>query len=170
MLPRQVQVTARLEWYEEKRTVKRRSFFGAAAAACASALYAQPADTGGRYNVRDHGRRREQRYESHSSRHRPLQNGGRVVFPPGQYRTGMVRLKSHVTIELRSQAVWRAIPDLALYPNVGVRSGAPVFLFAENQDEIHITGEGKIPVAMSHVPMVNRAPTRRIGICTAART
>ncbi len=70
--------------------------------------------------------------------------GGRVTFPPGQYRTGMVRLRSRVTIELRNQAVWRAIPDLSLYPDIGVRSHAPAFLFAENEQDIHITGQGKI--------------------------
>jgi len=69
--------------------------------------------------------------------------GGRVVFPPGQYRTGMIRLKSHVTIELCNQAVWRAIPDVSLYPKPP-SSSTPAFLFAEGQEDIHITGDGKI--------------------------
>lgn len=69
--------------------------------------------------------------------------GGRVVFPPGEYRTGMIRLKSHVTIELLNQAVWRAIADVSLYPRVVDRlPGA--FLFAENAEDLHITGQGKI--------------------------
>jgi polygalacturonase len=56
----------------------------------------------------------------------------------------MIRLKSHVTIELRNRAVWRAIPDLSLYPKLAIRSAAPAFLYAENEEDIHITGEGKI--------------------------
>jgi hypothetical protein len=69
--------------------------------------------------------------------------GGHLVFPPGEYRTGMVRLKSRVTIELRNQAVWRAIPDVSLYPKV-VEGSPPAFLFAENEEDFHITGQGKI--------------------------
>jgi polygalacturonase len=69
--------------------------------------------------------------------------GGRLVFPPGDYRTGMVRLRSRVTIELRNQAVWRAIPDPALYPRV-VDNLPPAFLFAEGEQDLHLTGEGKI--------------------------
>ena len=69
--------------------------------------------------------------------------GGHLVFPPGEYRTGMIRLKSRVTIELRNQAVWRAIPDVSLYPKV-VEGLPPAFLFAENEEDFHITGQGKI--------------------------
>jgi polygalacturonase len=69
--------------------------------------------------------------------------GGRVVFPPGDYRTATVRLKSHVTIELLNQAVWRAIPKVSLYPTV-VEKLPPAFIFAENQEDLHITGQGKI--------------------------
>ncbi|MCL5744761.1 MAG: glycosyl hydrolase family 28 protein [Acidobacteria bacterium] len=69
--------------------------------------------------------------------------GGRVVFPPGEYRTGMIRLKSHVTVDLLNQAVWRAIPDVSLYPKVVDRLPG-TFLFAENAEDLHITGQGKI--------------------------
>jgi polygalacturonase len=69
--------------------------------------------------------------------------GGRVVFPPGEYRTGMIRLKSHVTIELRNQAVWRAIPDVSLYPKV-VEGLPGAFIFADNEEDVHLTGQGRI--------------------------
>lgn len=104
--------------------------------------------TTGEYDVRSAGARGD----GHADDTKAIQSaidacaktGGRVVFPPGDYRTGMVRLKSHVSIDLRNRAVWRAIPDLSLFPPVAPRSFAPAFLFAENEEDIHISGDGKI--------------------------
>jgi polygalacturonase len=130
--------------------VRRRTFFGAAAgAACAVGVRAQPpVRTEGWYNVRDQGATGDGATDDTKAIQTAIdqcsRTGGRVVFPPGRYRTGMVRLKSHITIELSNQAVWQAIPDLTLYPDLPIRSAAPAFLYAGNEEEIHITGEGKI--------------------------
>ena len=81
--------------------MKRRSFFGAAdAAACAVGVRAQPSvRTEGWYNVRDHsatgGGATNDTKAIQTAIDRCSRTGGRVVFPPGRYRTGMVRLKSH---------------------------------------------------------------------------
>jgi polygalacturonase len=104
--------------------------------------------TEGWYNVRDQGATGDGATDDTKAIQTAIdqcsRTGGRVVFPPGRYRTGMVRLKSHITIELSNQAVWQAIPDLTLYPDLPIRSAAPAFLYAGNEEEIHITGEGKI--------------------------
>jgi polygalacturonase len=55
----------------------------------------------------------------------------------------MVRLRSHVTLELRNQAVLRAIPDVSLYRTV-IEGLPPAFIFAEDEEDVHIIGQGKI--------------------------
>lgn len=102
---------------------------------------------GGSYDVRTFGARGDGSANDTAAVQAAIdqcsRTGGRVVFPPGEYRTGTVRLKSRVTVELRSHAVWRAIPDVRLYPTV-VEGLPPAFLFAENEEDFHITGKGKI--------------------------
>jgi polygalacturonase len=101
----------------------------------------------GDYSVRDFGAQGDGKTNDTAAVQAAIdqcaKTGGSVVFPPGEFRTGMIRLKSHVTIELRNQAVWRAIPDVSLYPKV-VEGLPPAFLFAEDEEDLHITGQGKI--------------------------
>ena len=130
----------------------RRGFLiGMALPAGVYAALQQPAASGadafGECNVRTFGARGDGKTNDTAAVQAAIDRcsatGGRIVFPPGQYRTGMIWLKSHVTIELSNQAVWRAIPDVSLYPKV-VEGLPPAFLFAENEEELHITGQGKI--------------------------
>lgn len=75
--------------------------------------------------------------------------GGGVVFiPPGEYLTGSIELRSHVTIEVSAGAVLRGSPDLADYPAVPlvhnefkeVRS----LFWAVGQRNIRLRGAGEI--------------------------
>jgi len=130
----------------------RRGFLlGMALPASAATALALPAAGGaigsGEYNVKAFGARGDGKANDTAAVQAAIdqcsRTGGRVLFPPGQFRTGMIRLKSHVTIELLNQAEWRAIPDVALYPKV-VEGLPPAFLFAEDAEDLHITGRGKI--------------------------
>lgn len=106
-----------------------------------------PTKAAGDYHVRDFGARGDGRSDDSAAIQAAIdqcaRTGGRVVFTPGEYRTATIRLRSHVTIELRNQAVWRAIPDVSLYPPA-IAGLPPAFLFAEDEEDLHFIGQGKI--------------------------
>jgi polygalacturonase len=129
-----------------KSMYRRRFLTGIALSATSTRAAGTPA--AGSYDVRTFGARGDGKSDDTAAVQAAIDRcssagGGHLVFPPGEYRTGMVRLKSRVTIELRNQAVWRAIPDVSLYPKV-VEGLPPAFLFAEDQEDFHIAGQGKI--------------------------
>lgn len=76
--------------------------------------------------------------------------GGRVVVPAGTYRTGSLRLRSHVELHLEAGAVLEFVPDPELYPVVVARwegvereVHAPC-LYAVGEEGVAITGLGTI--------------------------
>jgi polygalacturonase len=84
-------------------------------------------------------------------------NGGTVIFPTGTFATGTIYLKSNVTIHLSKGAVWTAIPDQDLFPfqKIIVPGRMDVvkrkaFIYAANQKNISITGEGTISPRGDH--------------------
>jgi hypothetical protein len=69
--------------------------------------------------------------------------GGRLVFPAGKYLTGTVYLKSNVTLHLEAGAVLLGSTnpyDYVRHPKIGW----PSMIYAVNQENIGITGEGTI--------------------------
>ena len=77
--------------------------------------------------------------------------GGTLVFPPGKFLTGAIILKSGVTLEIKKGAILMGStnPDdyLSIQPGfVALRTGQPTkqLIFAENQKNISIIGEGTI--------------------------
>jgi len=73
--------------------------------------------------------------------------GGTVCFPSGDYLSGMIRLKSHITLHLENGATLWASPDRAEYEMVDVgrlEDGNPYLLVADKAEYVSITGAGAI--------------------------
>ncbi len=74
--------------------------------------------------------------------------GGVVLVPPGEYLTGSIELRSHVTIEICGGAVLRGSPDLADYPPVPYVHGefkeVRSLFWAIGQENIRLKGSGEI--------------------------
>jgi polygalacturonase len=76
--------------------------------------------------------------------------GGRVLVPPGEYRTGAITLKSNVNLHISDGATVRFSRDSRKYPLVFTRwEGTELmnyspFIYAFEQENIGITGEGTI--------------------------
>lgn len=72
--------------------------------------------------------------------------GGKVYFPPGDYLSGALELKSNVTLYLEAGAVIYASlrPDDYDVPGVENRYRNPVLIYADVADNITIEGKGKI--------------------------
>ena len=66
--------------------------------------------------------------------------GGRVVFPPGRYLSGTIRLKSRVTLHLEKGATLLGSTDLSHYQRLNFLA----LVMADNQEDIGISGEGVI--------------------------
>jgi polygalacturonase len=70
--------------------------------------------------------------------------GGTVLVPPGEYETGTVHLKSHVTLRLEAGATVYASPDESDYDDGRIGpDGERVFLLAEDAEDIALTGRGE---------------------------
>lgn len=77
--------------------------------------------------------------------------GGTIVFPKGTYSTGTIYLKSNIAIHLTQDAVWQAINDSSKFPHIKVSAKSRMdknpwrsFIIADQQENIHIYGRGKI--------------------------
>lgn len=77
--------------------------------------------------------------------------GGRVVVPPGTYRTGTIYLKSNVELHLARNAILSGSTELADYPEnrVDLRSFSDTYVkralvWAYDQENVAITGDGTI--------------------------
>ena len=81
--------------------------------------------------------------------------GGKVVFPPGNYKTGTIVLKSNVILDLHAGATLYASTDAKDYANdffvykkndSGKKGdgATPVLIYAKNAQNIGITGKGII--------------------------
>ena len=75
------------------------------------------------------------------------QGGGVVILDRGTFLTGTLVLRSHVELHLTSTAVLQGVSDLAQYradPKVVYKLLNQSLLFAENCDNVAITGSGTI--------------------------
>ena len=69
-----------------------------------------------------------------------LAKGGRVVFPPGTYLSGSIRLKSHVKLHLEKGATLLGSTDHSHYQRLNFLA----LVMANEQENIGISGEGVI--------------------------
>ncbi|MDR2775468.1 MAG: polygalacturonase [Tannerella sp.] len=83
--------------------------------------------------------------------------GGTVRLTEGKYLTGTIVLKDNVTIHLEKEAVILGSRDIADYPGMGRRKS---LIFAENAENISITGEGEINGNGDAFTRENNAPNR----------
>lgn len=67
--------------------------------------------------------------------------GGTLVFPAGIWRSGSLRLRSHLTLRLEAGAVLEGSADIADYDK---RYWGGGFLIAKDLEDVAITGEGVI--------------------------
>lgn len=65
---------------------------------------------------------------------------GRVVFPPGIYLSGSIRLKSHVQLHLQKGATLLGSTDRSRYQRLNFLA----LVMADNQENIGVSGEGVI--------------------------
>ena len=72
--------------------------------------------------------------------------GGMIYFPPGEYLSGAITLRSNVNIHLEAGATIFASLDMKDYdiPGKEERYRHPVLLYADSAENISITGKGTI--------------------------
>jgi hypothetical protein len=70
--------------------------------------------------------------------------GGTVLVPPGEYLTGTLQLRSHVRLHLSAGARLLGSTDIDDYRSVGSSGRRRGLLFAEDTENIAITGHGTI--------------------------
>ena len=100
--------------------------------------------------------------------------GGTVIFSPGTYSCGTLFLKSNVTLHLSKGAMLLGRPDTSLYPHIAHKvpstlDKAPwrAFIYAFEQENISITGEGTISPNGAHEAFqdhIGDSPDRPFGI------
>ncbi len=100
--------------------------------------------------------------------------GGTVLLPPGNYSAGTLFMKSNVTLLLSKGATLLGRPDPSLYPHIehkipSTLDKAPwrAFIYAFEQENISITGEGTISPGGAHEVFqdnIGDSPDRPFGI------
>jgi polygalacturonase len=114
-------------------------------------LWAAPAT----YNARDFGATGDGRTKDTAALQKAIDTaatagGGAVVLTSGTYLTGSIELKSHVTLDLKADAVIHGSSDAADYPIVHARWEGldhechQALIFAKDAEDITIIGSGSI--------------------------
>ena len=116
-------------------------------------LVFQPSVPAATFSVRDFGARGDKNTNDAKSIQAAIdachrQGGGSVLFPPGDYLTGMIRLRSRVTLRLENGATLWASPresDYVRSDHVGSTVKVIYYLLvAEDQEQIALEGDGLI--------------------------
>ncbi|MEH0152603.1 glycosyl hydrolase family 28 protein [Limibacter armeniacum] len=97
-----------------------------------------------------------------------------LIFPAGTFMTGMIHLKSNLTIELQNGAVWQAMPDLKLFPEIksnadlsqsgGYTMSRRAFIFGDEIENVVLRGDGTIYPSGDHhqaFPMLEANGSKR---------
>ena len=122
--------------------------------------YASFAQQNNLFNIKDYGAVGDSSTYEQSAIQKAIDvcfeaGGGRVYFPPGKYTTGTIVLKSNVDLHLEAGAILQASRDTNHYKNDFIiykkndsgKTGdgaTPVLIYANNAENISITGKGKI--------------------------
>lgn len=94
--------------------------------------------------------------------------GGEVVVPAGEYLTGALALRSNVRLRLEDGSTLNGSPDMTDYPVAQVRwegrwiKGYSALIFANDAENIGITGPGKIVGSPAVRGRVNRETRMRL--------
>lgn len=109
------------------------------------------AQSAGTFNIRDFGAKGEKsevatKFIQQAIDQCAATGGGKVYFPPGEYLSGALELKSNVSIYLEAGAVIYASlnPDDYDVPGKENRYRNPVLIYADGAENITIEGKGKI--------------------------
>src|SRR5919109_2459811 len=86
------------------------------------------------FNVRDYGASGKKDERAQAAIQRAIDScgeagGGLVYFPPGDYTTGTLHLRSHVRIHVEAGATIYSSKDPAAFPQVGPPNMTPRTLF-----------------------------------------
>jgi len=100
------------------------------------------------FNVRDHGAKGDKTASDTKAIQAAIDacskaGGGTVYFPPGDYLSGTIRLKSRVTLHLDNGATLWVSPDRGEYEMVEagrLPEGNPYLLVAQEAEHVSITG------------------------------
>jgi hypothetical protein len=100
------------------------------------------------FNVRDYGATGKKGDDARPAIQKAIEacaaaRGGTVLFPPGEYTSGTVHLRSHVRIEIASGATVFASPDPAAYEFGNMPSKASLF-FGEDLEDVAFEGAGTV--------------------------
>jgi parallel beta-helix repeat protein len=103
------------------------------------------ASAAGNFSVRDHGAIGDGRALETAAIQKAIDaaasaKGGTVVFPPGRYLSGTIRLRSHVKLHLDKGATLLGSTNLAHYQRLNFLA----LIMGNDLDEIGISGEGVI--------------------------
>jgi len=104
------------------------------------------------FNVRDHGAKGDKVASDTKAIQTAIDacsraGGGTVALPPGDYLSGTIRLKSHVSLCLENGATLWATADRSEYEVVEagrLAEGNPYLLVADNAEHVSIRGDGAI--------------------------
>ena len=83
--------------------------------------------------------------------------GGRVLVPPGRYRTGAIHLRSNVELHLEQGAHILFSTDPADYPLVLTRyEGVELYnysplIYARDAENVAVTGQGILHLSLIHI-------------------
>jgi hypothetical protein len=100
---------------------------------------------GGVFNVRDYGAKGDRKTNDSAAIQKAIDacataGGGTVILPAGDYLSGVIRLRSNVTLQLDGGATLWASTDRSDYDNGRSRH----LLFADGAEHISLVGSGKI--------------------------
>ncbi len=99
------------------------------------------------FNVRDYGATGNKADDARPAIQKAIDaaaaKGGTVLFPAGQYTSGTLHLRSHVRIEIASDATVFASTNPAAYEFGGIPSKASLF-FGEDLVDVAIGGAGTV--------------------------
>lgn len=119
-------------------------------------LLASPARAQSAYNIADFGAKPDGQTLATQSIQSAIDQaasagGGTILFPPGKFLSGTLRLKSNITLHLSSGAVLLGSTNIADYPNIipAIRSYTDNYVkqslvYGEDLSNVSITGRGVI--------------------------
>jgi hypothetical protein len=100
------------------------------------------------YNVRDYGATGRKTEDARLAIQRAIDacargGGGKVYFPPGEYTSGTLHLRSHVCVEVEAGATLFASADPGAY-DFGMLAAKAALFHGEDLEHVTLTGRGTV--------------------------